>query len=136
MKIQYILQKFLCIANWYLMNDFWIQKKFLFRPFLIIFQIWWIKKMPRAKKNVNIKNSFYMPVNHAKEYLIFADTGVVFLQLLARASNSCRASYLILRIDVYKWNLEDYIIHLFYENLGHFLIFNKWNCTNKHCFLY
>ena len=90
LKIQYIFQKFLCTADGPDRTDFWIQKKILFRPFLIIFQIWWIKKMPRAKKNVNIKNSFYMPVNHAKEYLIFADTGVVFLQLLARASNGCR----------------------------------------------
>ena len=89
-KIQYIFQKFLCMADGPDRTDFWIQKNFLFLPFLIIFQIWWIKKMPRAKKNVNIKNSFYMPVNHAKEYLIFADTGVVFLQLLARASNGCR----------------------------------------------
>ena len=28
-----------------------------------------------------------MPVNHAKEYLIFVHTGVVFLHFLARASN-------------------------------------------------
>ena len=28
-----------------------------------------------------------MPVNHAKEYLIFVHTGVVFLDFLARASN-------------------------------------------------
>ena len=33
-----------------------------------------------------------MPVNHAKEYLIFVHTGAVFLQLLARASNGCHSS--------------------------------------------
>ena len=33
-----------------------------------------------------------MPVNHAKEYLIFVHTGVVFLQLLARASNGSHYS--------------------------------------------
>ena len=58
LKIQYIFQKFLCTADGPDRTDFWIQKIFLFRPFLIIFQIWWIKKMPRAKKNVNIKKQF------------------------------------------------------------------------------
>ena len=33
-----------------------------------------------------------MPVNHAKEYLIFVHTGFIFLQLLARASNGCQYS--------------------------------------------
>ena len=34
-----------------------------------------------------------MPVNHTKEYLIFVQTGVVFLQFLARTSNGRRYSY-------------------------------------------
>ena len=33
-----------------------------------------------------------MPVNHAKEYLIFVHIGVVFLHFLARASNGCQYS--------------------------------------------
>ena len=33
-----------------------------------------------------------MTVNHAKEYLIFVISGVVFLQFLARASNGCQYS--------------------------------------------
>ena len=33
-----------------------------------------------------------MPVNHAKEYLIFVHTCVVFLHFLARASNGCQYS--------------------------------------------
>ena len=28
-------------------------------PFFIFFQIWWIKKMPRAKKVLNLKNHFF-----------------------------------------------------------------------------
>ena len=43
--------------------------------------------MPRAKKVVIIKISFYMPGNYAKEYFIFVHIGVVFLHFLARASN-------------------------------------------------
>ena len=33
-----------------------------------------------------------MPVNHTMKYLIFVHTGVVLLQLLARASNGCQCS--------------------------------------------
>ena len=33
LKIQYIFQKFLCTADGPDRTDFWIQKKFLFRPF-------------------------------------------------------------------------------------------------------
>ena len=33
-----------------------------------------------------------MTVNHAKEYLIFVHSRVVFLQFLARASNGCQHS--------------------------------------------
>ena len=33
-----------------------------------------------------------MPINHAKEYLIFVHIGVVFLHFLARASNGCQYS--------------------------------------------
>ena len=44
-------------------TDFWIQKNFGSGHFLIFFQISWIKKMPRAKKNINIKNQFF----HARQ---------------------------------------------------------------------
>ena len=33
-----------------------------------------------------------MPINHAKEYLIFVHIRVVFLHFLARASNGCQYS--------------------------------------------
>ena len=41
---------------------------------------------------ININININMPVNPAKEYLIFVHTGVIFLQLLARASNGCQYS--------------------------------------------
>ena len=43
--------------------------------------------MAGAKKVVNIKNQFFMPVNHVKEYLISIHTGVVFSHFYAIASN-------------------------------------------------
>ena len=67
-----------------------------------------------------------MPVNHMKEYLIFVHTGVVFLQLLAELQMAPITP--ILRIGVYKWNLEDYIMYIFYENQGWFLIFRNRTC--------
>ena len=45
------------------------------------------KKYPEPKNLLTQKISFYMTVNHAKEYLIFVHIGVVFLHFLARASN-------------------------------------------------
>ena len=44
-------------------------------------------KKAGAKKVDNIKISFYMPVNYAKEYLIFVQTGVVFLPFHVRVKN-------------------------------------------------
>ena len=46
--------------------------------FFIFFQISWIKKIAGSKIFVNLKNHFFMPVNHAKEYLISFQTGVYF----------------------------------------------------------
>ena len=43
--------------------------------------------MTRAKKVVNKKISFYMSINYAKEYLIFVQTGVVFLPFHVRVKN-------------------------------------------------
>ena len=60
--------------------------------FLTFFLIWWIQKMPQAKKDVNIKNQFLHARQPRERILIFVHTGVVFLQLLARASNGSHYS--------------------------------------------
>ena len=44
-------------------TDFWNKKNFGSGHFFIFFQISWIKKMPRAKKVINIKNQFF----HARQ---------------------------------------------------------------------
>ena len=57
--------------------------------------------MAGAKKVVIMKNQFFMPVNHMKKYLIFVQTGVVFLPFHVRASNSSPYSnfeYLLLKL--------------------------------------
>ena len=48
------------------------------------------EKMAGAKKVVKI--SFFAPVNYTKEFLKSINTGVVFLQFLATASNGCQYS--------------------------------------------
>ena len=66
-------------------TDFWIQNFFLFRPFFDHFSNMMDQKIAPSPKNVNIKNQFLHAVNHVKKYLIF-------LQLLARASNGWQYS--------------------------------------------
>jgi len=46
------------------------------------------QKMAQSKKVVVIKNQFFMPVNHAKEFLKSVHNGALFLQLFAQASTS------------------------------------------------
>ena len=46
-----------------------------------------VEKMPGAKKVVTIKISFFMPVNHVKEYLISIHISVVFSHFYVGASN-------------------------------------------------
>ena len=73
-KIQYILQKFLCTVDWHDRTDFWMKKFFvtvIFCLFSNVTDIWKHKKI-----------SFFMPVNHVKEYLIFFHTNVVFSHFL------------------------------------------------------
>ena len=58
-KIQYIFQKFLRMANRHDEANFLIEKIFGSGPFLIFFHLWWIKKMTRAKKVTKVKNQFF-----------------------------------------------------------------------------
>ena len=87
LKIQYIFQKFLCMADRHDGYDFSIENFFWFRPFLIFFCLWWIKKMTRAKKVKIIKNAFF----HARQRRegIFDIWSHIpwFLAFLSRASN-------------------------------------------------
>ena len=58
LKIQYIFQKFLCTADGPDRTDFWIQKFFWLGLFFYLFLNLMDRKIPRAKKVVNIKNQF------------------------------------------------------------------------------
>ena len=58
-KIQNILEKFLCMVDGHDITDFWIQKIFVSDHFWSFFKcISSIEKIPGAKKVVNIKNQF------------------------------------------------------------------------------
>ena len=59
LKIQYIFQKFLCMADGPQKTDFWIPKIFLFQPFFDLFSHMMDQKMAGAKKVVNTKNHFF-----------------------------------------------------------------------------
>ena len=93
-KIQYIFQKFLRMANRHDEANFLIENFFLVPAlFLILFHLWWIKKMTRAKKVVNIKNQFF----HARQpregiFDVWSHLSV-FLAFLSRTSN-CSGSNL------------------------------------------
>ena len=52
------------------------------------FKISWIKKWPNPKKLLKQKISFFMLVNHAKEFLKFVHNEALFLQLFVWASSS------------------------------------------------
>ena len=72
---------------------FWKKKFFGSGLFLIFFHQWWIKKMTRAKKVVNIKNQFF----HARQpregiFDVWSHLSV-FLAFLSRTSN-CSGSNL------------------------------------------
>ena len=51
LKIQYIFQKFLCMADGPHKTDFWIPKKFLFRPFFDLFSHMMDQKNGRSQKS-------------------------------------------------------------------------------------
>ena len=61
LKIQYIFQKFLCMADGPDKTDFWTPKNFLFEPIFDLFSNMMDQKMTRAKKVVNLKNQFFHP---------------------------------------------------------------------------
>ena len=48
------------------------------------------QKMARAKNFLSLKTSFFMPINHAKEFSKSIHTEALFLQLFARVSTSVR----------------------------------------------
>ena len=50
LKIQYICQKFFCMADGHEKTDFWIPKKFLFRPFFDLFSNMMDQKNGRSQK--------------------------------------------------------------------------------------
>ena len=75
-------------------TDFWIQKNFWFRPFFDIFSNLMDQKNASSQKSCLPKKiSFFMPVNHVKEYLISVHTSVVFSHFYVRASNGSHYSY-------------------------------------------
>ena len=51
LKIQYIFQKFLCMADGPQKTDFWIPKNFLFRPFFDLFSHMMDQKNGRSQKS-------------------------------------------------------------------------------------
>ena len=78
-------QNFFCAFEMYENTDFCIQKIFLLRSFFDhFFQKKWIKKWPEPKKLLIPKISFFMPVNHEKEFLKSVHNEVLFWQFFAR----------------------------------------------------
>ena len=78
-------QNFFCAFEMYENTDFCIQKIFLLRSFFDhFFHKKWIKKWPEPKKLLIPKISFFMPVNHEKEFLKSVHNEVLFWQLFAR----------------------------------------------------
>ena len=93
-------------------NWFFMLTNFLARGIFLIHHIWKKdQKRAGAKKNLYPKISLVMPISSAKEFL----KSVLYFQTFLRELQMA-ASLPISRIDVRKWNLEDYIIHIFYEN--------------------
>ena len=80
-------QKFLCLVDGHEKTNFLLQQRFWLRLlFDLLFLIWWIKKWPEPKKLLNQKITFFMPVNHQKEFLKSIHTGVVFWGRYSTAS--------------------------------------------------
>ena len=74
-----------CVVELYETTDFWQKNFFWLRPFFDhFFKKWWIKKWPEPKKWLKPKISFFMPVNHANEFLKFLHNEALFSQLFAR----------------------------------------------------
>ena len=78
-------QNFFCAFEMYENTDFCIQKIFLLRSFFDHFlKKKLIKKWPEPKKLLKPKITFFMPMNHAKEFLKFLHNKALFSQLFAR----------------------------------------------------
>ena len=62
---------------------FGCKKIFGSSQFSIFFYMSWTKKMAGAKKVIKWKITFFMPVNHVKEYLMFVDPSAVYSHFLS-----------------------------------------------------
>ena len=79
-------QKLFCAVTLHERTDFHKQKFFWLRSFFDhFFKNHRSKKWPEQKNLLKAKINFYMPVNHAKEFLKSAHNKALFSQLFARA---------------------------------------------------
>ena len=70
-------------------NDFWLYWIFWLRSFFgHFFRSHGSKKWPKPKKSLKSKISFFMPVNHAKEFLKSVQNEALFSQLFASTLSS------------------------------------------------
>ena len=77
-------QKFFCLVNGHEESDFFVFWIFWLRSFFGHFlRYHGSKKWPEPKKSLKSKISFFMPVNHAKEFLKSVQNQALFSQLFA-----------------------------------------------------
>ena len=81
-------QKFFCVVNGHEESDFFVFWIFWLRSFFGHFlRYHGSKKWPEPKKSLKSKISFFMPVNHAKEFLKSVQNQALFSQLFAYPLN-------------------------------------------------